>query len=652
MLNEFKNINDFNKSHNVEQDKKSQNLTTNIKEKYNINTIQAKLSSEILTYTDVMQLQNTIGNKATMQLLKNYMNINSKVVTSKANEVVQKKSNNTGLPDNLKAGVENLSGISMDDVRVHYDSNKPSQVGALAYTQGTDIHIGSGQEKHLPHEAWHVVQQAQGRVRPTIQFKDINVNDDVGLEHEADAMGNKASQIYDNEIKTTKNIFPINKNTQTENLSTIQMKYDLKFGSILNDLTTSKDYKKILEAYQDGFCEKLDNLGEALEYFYNKVDLIKIGFQDKDVKIVKEYEASFDKLLELFDKEELGVIYPIFKDIKIELLEKTNLLTDMRSSIYEKLNEILNKIDELDKQFPDNDGGGFSAKGRAHEMDVTEMPVGGFFEDKAWLENISLNGTLVNKKVYKQSKKIQEEASDPIYPAGKEKNLKTAEELINNNLNTDQKREYTKPPTKIDRNGGQVKNMGGINATQYAILADIKDYEKTQWEWLHIMAASLGGVTNGTNLVVGTKDTNTQMMPFESNISNLAKFVGDTDDYENLNVEFYTTTPDKNAKHKVDNINIKWTLTEKRDKSKKRESNVKFNPLETNSNISKREIDILEHVLKEERNSIMGKNSPKKEGDSVIGKNAPKKRKRKNYCEGGTKKKKKKALEKDDMDVA
>ena len=27
--------------------------------------------------------------------------------------------NRTGLPDNLKAGVENLSGYSMDDVRVH-----------------------------------------------------------------------------------------------------------------------------------------------------------------------------------------------------------------------------------------------------------------------------------------------------------------------------------------------------------------------------------------------------------------------------------------------------------------------------------------------------------------------------------------------------
>jgi len=32
-----------------------------------------------------------------------------------------KKENNTGMPDNLKAGVENLSGIDMSDVRVHYN---------------------------------------------------------------------------------------------------------------------------------------------------------------------------------------------------------------------------------------------------------------------------------------------------------------------------------------------------------------------------------------------------------------------------------------------------------------------------------------------------------------------------------------------------
>jgi hypothetical protein len=101
--------------------------------------------------------------------------------------------NRTGLPDQLKAGVESLSGVSLDSVKVHYNSPKPAQLNALAYAQGTDIHVASGQEKHLPHETWHVVQQHQGRVRPTTQAKGVAINDDSGLEKEADVMGAKAN---------------------------------------------------------------------------------------------------------------------------------------------------------------------------------------------------------------------------------------------------------------------------------------------------------------------------------------------------------------------------------------------------------------------------------------------------------------------------
>src|SRR6187402_2989205 len=77
---------------------------------------------------------------------------------------IQKKENKTGLPDNLKAGIERLSGIDISDVKVHYNSSKPAQLHAHAYAQGKEIHIAPGQEKHLPHEAWHLVQQKQGRV--------------------------------------------------------------------------------------------------------------------------------------------------------------------------------------------------------------------------------------------------------------------------------------------------------------------------------------------------------------------------------------------------------------------------------------------------------------------------------------------------------
>jgi hypothetical protein len=113
---------------------------------------------------------------------------------NKEQNIRQKKGNNTGLPDTLKAGIENLSGYAMDDVKVHYNSHKPAKIQAHAYAQGNAIHVASGQEKHLPHEAWHVVQQKQGRVQPTLQMKKtMAINDNKALEREADVMGAKAA---------------------------------------------------------------------------------------------------------------------------------------------------------------------------------------------------------------------------------------------------------------------------------------------------------------------------------------------------------------------------------------------------------------------------------------------------------------------------
>lgn len=119
----------------------------------------------------------------------------------------QQKANNTGLPDRLKSGIESISGYSMDDVKVHYNSKKPAQLQAHAYAQGNQIHLGPGQEKHLPHEAWHVVQQKQGRVAPTHQLKSkIYINDDMGLEKEADIMGQKALQLKPTSKHKTKDV--------------------------------------------------------------------------------------------------------------------------------------------------------------------------------------------------------------------------------------------------------------------------------------------------------------------------------------------------------------------------------------------------------------------------------------------------------------
>jgi len=177
---------------------------------------------------------------------------------------IQKKENNTGLPDSLKSGIENLSGYAMDDVKVHYNSDKPTQLQAHAYAQGTDIHLASGQEKHLPHEAWHVVQQKQGRVQPTMQMKgSVNVNDDIGLEKEADEMGEKALQMK-------------NANLQK---SDIDNQPDTKESSQTLNTPALQAYGIIQRAVKIGPLP--DSKGEAVMHWYTtEEDMFDAAFEE------------------------------------------------------------------------------------------------------------------------------------------------------------------------------------------------------------------------------------------------------------------------------------------------------------------------------------------------------------------------------------
>lgn len=95
--------------------------------------------------------------------------------------------NRTGIPIQMKQEFEQRSGLSFEDVRVHYHSDQPAKMDALAYTQGNQIYIGPGQEKTLRHELGHVVQQKQGLVRPTAYRSSVPLNDDPALEHAASA---------------------------------------------------------------------------------------------------------------------------------------------------------------------------------------------------------------------------------------------------------------------------------------------------------------------------------------------------------------------------------------------------------------------------------------------------------------------------------
>ncbi|HEY0195198.1 MAG TPA: DUF4157 domain-containing protein, partial [Kofleriaceae bacterium] len=97
-----------------------------------------------------------------------------------------------GLPATLRGGLEQLSGLDLEGVRVHRGSSEPARLNARAFARGTEIHLGPGNDADLAHEAWHVVQQLQGRVASTTRHGGAAINDDPGLEREADEMGARA----------------------------------------------------------------------------------------------------------------------------------------------------------------------------------------------------------------------------------------------------------------------------------------------------------------------------------------------------------------------------------------------------------------------------------------------------------------------------
>jgi hypothetical protein len=106
-----------------------------------------------------------------------------------------------GLPDAVKNQMEGAFGTSFDDVKVNANSSKASEVGALAYAQGNEIHFAPGQyspeskggQELLGHELAHVVQQREGRVQANAEINGMAVNNQHHLENEADQLGAKAA---------------------------------------------------------------------------------------------------------------------------------------------------------------------------------------------------------------------------------------------------------------------------------------------------------------------------------------------------------------------------------------------------------------------------------------------------------------------------
>jgi hypothetical protein len=108
----------------------------------------------------------------------------------------------SSMPAPVRSKMENSFGSSFGDVNIHTDSPQAKSIGALAFTQGNNVHFAPGQyspesasgQALLGHELTHVVQQRAGRVAVPHQSKGAPINADHSLEAEADNLGAKAAK--------------------------------------------------------------------------------------------------------------------------------------------------------------------------------------------------------------------------------------------------------------------------------------------------------------------------------------------------------------------------------------------------------------------------------------------------------------------------
>ncbi len=115
-------------------------------------------------------------------------------------EIMASSGGGQPLSSSVLARMEHSFDTSFAGVRVH-EGSAAAQAGAQAFTAGEDIHFAPGQydpdsargQELIGHELAHVVQQREGRVDATGQAKGLPLNDDGGLEREADEQGARAA---------------------------------------------------------------------------------------------------------------------------------------------------------------------------------------------------------------------------------------------------------------------------------------------------------------------------------------------------------------------------------------------------------------------------------------------------------------------------
>jgi hypothetical protein len=223
--------------------------------------------------------------------------------------------NRTGMPDSVKAKMEGSFGRDFSDVQIHANSGHAAQMGALAYAQGQDLHFAPGQfnpsttqgQQLLGHELAHVVQQQENRVQPTTEVGGVPVNDDPGLESEADHLGARAAAARSGAVQR-------------------------KSGSTLGPPVLQGVFKELN-------AEELEDYRKAGDQRYLQVSSFAFAYSDSKPIVSKGYATCIGAIVHDF-KNKRGALGHIDVDARIQdgIADATEQIADSVRAMIQRVN--------------------------------------------------------------------------------------------------------------------------------------------------------------------------------------------------------------------------------------------------------------------------------------------------------------------------
>jgi len=284
---------------------------------------------------DVLQLQRSIGNQAVAGLLMaatrgiQHSPIQMKAVDDEEdiqlksdplnktpkieNSSLQKNTNNTGMPEDIQAKMESALNTGFSGVKIHPNSQKATDLGALAYTQGNDIYFAPGKyepgsragQELLGHELAHVVQQREGRVKTTLQMQGVSINDDPALEKEADIQG-QAAAAHQLKAEDAKPLIGSGEANTSTPSPALEEALQLKAGVDLFEVKWKKNTNsgptvaKLRLDYKAKFKNDQDHNPAHAEFRQNVKSVTKVtegphdGFVDEDAQMIDDNYSRAD----------------------------------------------------------------------------------------------------------------------------------------------------------------------------------------------------------------------------------------------------------------------------------------------------------------------------------------------------------------------